>query len=482
MNKELLGIILAPLLAALAALAEPNAKRRPWLLPAAATIHSLLTLRLLVHPPAPAPGAWLSVDALGLVLLATASSLFLGCSIYGGEYLRRRKERDNRLFVACYLFMLAASSVVAASRHLGLMWVAMEATTLSAAPLINFKHNDRSLEATWKYLIMGGVGIGLALLGTYFLALAASGPTKGACTLHLDDLLALGPGLSISWLRGAFIFVLVGYGLKMGLAPLHSWKPDAYGEAPGMAGAALAGVTTGCAFLGLLRLYQVCAAAGQSGFAKDLLVFMGLLSVATAAVFMVSQKDFKRLLAYSSVEHMGLLVLGLGLGGVGIFAALLHLVNNALAKGLLFLTAGNIHRAFGDKTLNRVHGALRRVPVSAALFLIGFIAITGSPPFGLFLSEFLLLKAAVVAGRWGVALAVAGFLGVIFIGMAGTALSVTQGEPPDEPVRPGHGDSILTTAVPGAFALAVLILGLHVPAWLTTRLSAAAALLGGGDP
>ncbi len=482
MSKELLGIILVPLLAAFAALAEPNARRRPWLLPAAAAIHSLLALRLLIHPPPPSPGAWLSVDALGLVLLATASVLFLGCSIYGVEYFRRRKERDNRLFVACYLFMLSASSVVAASRHLGLMWVAMEATTLSAAPLIHFKRSDRSLEATWKYLIMGGVGIGLALLGTYFLALAGSGPAQGACTLHIDDLMALGPSLSVSWLKGAFIFVLVGYGLKMGLAPLHSWKPDAYGEAPGMAGAALAGVTTGCAFLGLLRFYQICAAAGQSGFAKDLLIFMGLLSVATAAVFMVSQKDFKRLLAYSSVEHMGLLVLGLGLGGVGIFAALLHLVNNGLAKGLLFLTAGNIHRAFGDKTLNRVHGALRRVPVSAALFLIGFIAITGSPPFGLFLSEFLLLKAAVAAGRWGVALAVVGFLGVIFVGMAGTALSVTQGEPPGEPVRSGHGDSILTTAVPGAFALAVLILGLHVPAWLTERLSAAAALLGGGNP
>ncbi|MDD5304732.1 MAG: proton-conducting transporter membrane subunit, partial [Elusimicrobia bacterium] len=427
---------------------------------------------------APAPGAWLSLDALGLLLLSVSSVLFLGCSIYGVEYLRRRKDRDNRLFVACYLFMLSTSSVVAASRHLGLMWIAMEATTLSAAPLINFKHNDRSLEATWKYLIMGGIGIGLALLGTYFLALAAPG-SAGGYNLYLDDLLALGPYLSVPWLKGAFIFMLVGYGLKMGLAPLHSWKPDAYGEAPGMAGAALAGVITGCSFLGLLRIYQVCLAAGQLDFAKDLLVFMGLLSLATAAVFMVSQRDFKRLLAYSSVEHMGLLVLGLGIGGGGIFAALLHFVNNGLGKGLLFLAAGNIHRAYGDKTLDRVHGALRRVPVSATLFLIGAFAITGSPPFGLFLSEFMLLKSAVTAGRWGVALAVAGFLGVIFVGMVGAALSVAQGAPPDQPVRAGHGDSILSTAVPGAFALALLVLGLYIPAWLTARLAAAAALLGG---
>ncbi|NNN05110.1 MAG: hydrogenase [Elusimicrobia bacterium] len=479
---ELLAIILVPFLAALAALAWPDNESRPRLLPAAAAVHSLLTLRLLINPPLAAPGAWISLDALGLLVLALSSAVFLGCSIYGVEYLRRRQERDNRLFVACYLFMLSASSVVAAGRQLGLMWIAMEATTLSAAPLIHFKRSDRSLEATWKYLIMGGVGVGLALLGAYFLALSASGSAGGAYTLQLDDLLALGPRLTTAWLKGAFIFSLIGYGLKMGLAPLHSWKPDAYGEAPGMAGAALAAVLTGCAFLGLLRVYQVCVAAGQLEFMKSLLIFMGLLSLATAAVFMVSQKDFKRLLAYSSVEHMGLLVLGLGLGGGGLFAALLHFINNGLGKGLLFLTAGNIHRAFGDKTLDRVHGALRRVPVSAALFLIGFIAITGSPPFGLFLSEFLLLKAAVTAGRWGVALAVAGFLGVIFLGMAVAALSVTQGEPPAEPLRPGQGDTILSTMAPGVFALALLVLGLHIPAWLTARLTGAAALLGGTAP
>ncbi len=482
MSVEILGIIVVPFLAALVALAWSDNARRPWLLPAAATVHALLTLRLLIQPPLPASGAWISLDALGLVLLGTSSALLWGCSIYGVEYLRRRKERDNRLFTACYLFMLSASSVVAVSRQLGLMWIAMEATTLSAAPLIHFKRSDRSLEATWKYLIMGGVGVGLALLGTYFLALSASGAAGGSYTLQLDALLALGPRLSIPWLRGAFIFILIGYGLKMGLAPLHSWKPDAYGESPGMAGAALATVLTGCAFLGLLRVYQVCVAAGQLEFMKGLLVFMGLLSLGTAAVFVISQKDFKRLLAYSSVEHMGLLVLGLGIGGGGLFAALLHFINNGLGKGLLFLTAGNIHRAFGDKTLDRVHGALRRVPVSAALFLIGFIAITGSPPFGLFFSEFLLLKAAVAAGRWGVALAAAGFLGVIFIGMAVTALSVAQGVPPDEPVLPGHGDSILTTVVPGAFAAALLVLGLYIPAWLTARLAAAAALLGGVAP
>lgn len=478
---ELIVLIVAPLLAALAALAWSDSERRPLLLPAASGVHSALTLRLLLAPPPPAPGGLLSLDALGLLLLGVMSALFLGCSIYGVDYLRRRPERDNRLFVACWLFMLSSASVVAASRHFGLLWVAMEATTLAAAPLIHFKRSDRSLEATWKYLIMGGIGVGLALLGTYFLALAGAG-RAGGYALQLDDLLALGPRLSAPWLKGAFVFMLVGYGLKMGLAPLHSWKPDAYGEAPGMAGAALAGVLTGCSFLGLLRVYQVCLAGGQLEFVKGLLIFMGLLSLATAAAFMLGQKDFKRMLAYSSVEHMGLLVLGLGIGGTGIFAALLHFINNGLGKGLLFLTAGNIHRAYGDKTLSRVHGALRRVPVSATLFLIGVFAITGSPPFGPFFSEFLMLKSAASAGRWGIALAAAVLLGVIFIGMADTALSMTQGEPPAEPARPDQGDSLLLTLAPAAFAAGLLVLGLWIPAWLTARLGAAAALLGGGTP
>lgn len=478
---ELPGIILLPFLAALAALLWPDGRRRPWLLPLAAAGHSLLFLRLALHPPRPVAGAWLALDPLGLLLLGLCSALFLGCSVYGVEYLGRRPERDNRLFTACLLFMQASASVVAASRHLGILWVAMEAATLAAGPLIHFKRSDRSLEATWKYLIMGSVGIGLALLGTFFLALAATGPNGGANALHLDALLAQGPALSPSWLKGAFIFILVGYGTKMGLAPLHSWKPDAYGEAPGLAGAILSGVVTSCAFMGILRVYQVCAAAGQADFAGSLLVFMGVLSLGTAAIFMISQRDFKRLLAYSSVEHMGLLVLGLGLGGAGIFAALLHLVNNALAKGVLFLTAGNIHRAYGHKTLDHARGALRRVPASAGLFLFGFLAITGAPPFAPFISEFALLRAAASGGRWGIVLAIAGFLAVIFLGMAGTVLSLVQGEPPAE-TEPGHRDTLFMVLPPGAFALAVLALGLYLPAWMTGGISRAAALLSGASP
>lgn len=473
----LLGTIFLPLAFALIAWIWPDGKTRPWLLPIAATGHSLLVLRLGINTPPVIPGAWISLDPLGLILLGATSVVFLLCSIYGLDYLRQRNERDNRLFVSCFLLTLSGASLTASSRHLGLLWVAMEATTLAAAPLIYFKQSDRSLEATWKYLMMGSVGIGLALLGTFFLSLAASVAVSGGVPLHLDTLIALGPKLSAPWLKGSFILILVGYGVKMGLSPLHFWKPDAYGEAPGMVGAILASVLTACSFIGILRFYQICQAAGEGVFARGILIFMGLLSLTTAAIFVVSQRDFKRLLAYSSVEHMGILALGIGIGGAGIFAALLHLINNALAKGLLFLTAGNIHRSYGDKTLDHVHGALRRVPISAALFLLGFLAITGSPPFGPFISEFSILTAAATSGRWKIVLGFAALTAIIFIGMASTALSVVQGEAPDEKDIPLHHDRFLMTFAPGAFAAMVLIMGVYIPTWLYTDLSRAAALL-----
>ncbi|MBI4422512.1 MAG: hydrogenase [Elusimicrobia bacterium] len=472
-------LIAIPAAAGALSLLVASDARRPWLLPFAFALHASIVASCWIGPPAPALHGLLALDELGLLVISLATVLLLVCSIYCLEYLRLRETRGERVFTACLCFILAAVSLVALSRHLGLLWVGMEAATLAAAPLVHFNRNARSLEATWKYLMLGSMGIGLALLGTFFLALSAA---AGGQSDHLliDALLANAGSLSKPWLKGAFVFILVGYGTKMGLAPLHAWKPDAYGEAPGVAGAVLAGVVTACPFLGILRVLQICSAAGLGSFARELLVLMGLLSMATAAAFILGQRDFKRMLAYSSVEHMGILALGIGLGPAGSFPALLHLVNNALAKGVLFLTAGNIHRAFGGKTLDDVQGALARVPISAALFLTGFIAVTGSPPFGPFISEFGILRAAVEGGSWGVAVGFVALLAVIFIGLAKTSLSVVYGKPKDAPKGPVLGDSPMLVAAPLALAAAVLFLGLHLPAWLTDTLAGAARLVNRG--
>ena len=472
-----IALFVAPLLFALVAFALPSWRARSWLVPAGAGVHlALVLVALLRGVEVSAFTGWLALDKLGRVALPLVSGLFFACSLYVPTYLGLRPERPNRVFCGALLAFLGMMTLIIESHHLGLMWVALEANTLVSAPLLYFNENPRSLEATWKYLLIGAVGIALALLGSFFLAYAALHAGRHG-TLVLDDLIRDAPLLSRPWLHTAFVVLFVGYGTKMGLAPMHTWKPDAYGEAPGLVGALLAGGLTTCAFVALLRFYSICAAAGEGAFARDLMVAIGLLSMAVAGVFMARQRDYKRMLAYSSVEHMGILVLGMGLGGLAAFGSILHLVNNALAKGVMFMAAANIHRAFGDKTIDGVSGALRRVPASGALFLAGFFAVTGSPPFGPFLSEFTILRGAIATGRYGVAAAFLVLLFVVFVGMGGTVLAVAQGKPRDDLRDTGFHDTVGTTVPALLLLVAVIVLGLWVPPAIEHAVSDAATFV-----
>jgi hydrogenase-4 component F len=471
-------LIIVPLVGALAAFVAPSDRPRPWIVAATATVHTAITLAVVgMGDQDVFSSLWLRLDALGRLVLLVVSTLFLVCAVYAIGYLRGRPERPNRIFCTALLGFLAMTSLVALAQHLTILWVGMEATTLVTAVLLYFNQNRRSLEATWKYLMIGSVGIALALLGTLFLAYAAL-IGLGEPVLLFPTLVRRAGELPSPWVRTAFVFLLVGYGTKMGLAPLHTWKPDAYGEAPGVVGALLAGGMTTSAFLALLRVYRIVDAAGEGAFARELLIGFGLLSMATAAAFMIRQRDFKRLLAYSSVEHMGILVLGIGLGGAGIFAALLHTVNNALTKGVLFLAAGNIHRAYESKRLDDVTGALRRLPVSAGLFLAGFFAITGSPPFGPFVSELQVLVAAMSDGRWAISAAYLILLAVIFVGMGTTVLAVVQGDPPEGETKAIHESWLKTLPIAACLAL-VLLMGVWIPSRISDLLHDAARLLGG---
>jgi hydrogenase-4 component F len=354
------------------------------------------------------------------------------------------------------------TTVVTLAQQLALLWVAMEGATLSTAMLIYFNRNPRSLEAAWKYLMIGSVGIALALLGSLFIGYAAFLGARGEASLLFQDLLAQSGGLSRPWIRAGFVLLLVGYGTKMGLAPLHTWKPDAYGEAPGLIGALLAGGMTNCAFLALMRIFRITVAAGEGAFARELLIGIGLLSMAVAAVFMAGQRDFKRMLAYSSVEHMGILVVGIGVGGLAALGSLLHVISNALTKIILFLSAGNIHRSYGSKQVEAVSGAMNRLPVSGSFFLIGFLAITGSPPFGPFISEFTIVNGAIQAGHFFTAGLFLLFLILIFVGMGATVLPVVQGIPSGK-VDTGFRDSFLKTAPMFVSLALVLMMGIWIP-------------------
>jgi hydrogenase-4 component F len=474
-----LALVLVPLALAAVAVALPSERRRPWLVPLGGLVHLGLVLDALRADDVDALGGWLRFDPLGRIGLAFLSLLFFLCALYVPGYLALSRERSNRVFCGSLLALLGAMTLVVEAHHVGLMWVALEATALAAAPLLYFHRNRRSLEATWKYLLVGSVGIALALLGSLFLAYAAFRAGL-ATSLRFEDLVRDAPGLSRPWLHAAFVLLLVGYGTKMGLAPMHTWKPDAYGESPGVVGALLAGGLGSCAFLALLRFYRICSAAGDIAFARHVMLVIGLLSMAVGGVFMARQRDFKRMLAYSSIEHMGILVVGMGIGGGAVFGALLHMVNNGLTKGVLFLAAGNIHRAYGSKLAGHVSGALRRVPVSGALFLAGFLAITGSPPFGPFLSELTILRAAVDSGQLAVAGLFLGLLFLVFVGMAATVLAVVEGEAPSD-VRPEvYRDGILTVAPAIACLTLVLLLGVWVPPPVTGLLASAASFLDGG--
>jgi hydrogenase-4 component F len=327
-------------------------------------------------------------------------------------------------------------------------------------------------------VLLCSVGIALALLGNFFLAVAATQPDGTVLPLVVGDLVRDGPQLHQAWLKAAFLLLLVGYGTKMGLAPLHTWLPDAHSEAPSLVSALLSGALLNCAFLGIVRALQVCAAAGHLPFGRDLLVGFGLLSMAVAAVFLVGQTDYKRLLAYSSVEHMGILALGVGLGGSGTFGALLHAVNHSLTKAMLFLVAGNILTAYQSKSTIEVRGVLRVVPVSGLLWVAGLLAITGSPPFGTFLSEFTILKAAFDQGRNGVAIAYLVFLAIIFVGVATAGLGMAQGTPAEGKHRPTEPESPWAVLSPALLGALVLMLGLYLPPVLGRTVREAARTLG----
>jgi hydrogenase-4 component F len=490
----LMSIVLVPFILGLVALAIPWKGIRRALLIIGAIGHSIMTaVSGLTQKTAPASGAWIGLDATGFLFLSITSVLFLAVSIYTVGYLGRdsdSKVRDSvegflfsnepeMIFISCLLLFLASMSMVCISRDMGLLWVAIEATTLVSAPLISFHSHHRSLEATWKYLLICSVGIALALLGNYFLAYAGHGKTH----LNLDNLIAGAAALDQPWLKASFLMLLVGYGTKMGMVPMHTWLPDAHSEAPSMVSALLSGALLNCAFLGILRAHSILSAAGLHLFSGELLVFFGLLSMAVAAAFMIRQTDYKRMLAYSSIEHMGILALGVGLGGLAGKGAMLHAVNHSLTKGLLFLVSGHILFTYRTKKIHDVRHVLRTAPLTGVLWLTGFLAITGAPPFGIFLSEVTILKGMLDSGRWIVAVSYLLVLAMIFIAMARVVIPMAFGLPDREkavnPISVNPKEPVWFAGPAIAMAVAILALGLYVPGAIWNFLGKAAALTGG---
>lgn len=471
-------LILVPLIGAAGAAAWPNDKTRPWFMPVVGLVHTFLSFWLLISPPPISNDAWFGYDPLARAVLPAVSLLFLVCSSYGVSYLQLRSERSNRVFVALLLAVLGLLSAGHQARHLGFLWIATEGVTLAAVPLIHFNGTARAFEATWKYLLVGGTGIALSLLGSFCLGYASlSGGGTGDLTF--TALVSHGSNMSPQWTLAAWVLLLAGYGTKMGLAPMHTWKPDAYGEAPGIVGALLAGGVTTVAFTAILRVRSVVAAAGMGATADRTLLAIGLFSMIIAALFLLGTRDFKRMLAYSSVEHMGILAIGAALGPPGAFAAIFHIWSNSLTKGALFLSAGNIRRAAGARTTDEVSGMMLVTPHSAALFITGMFAVTACPPFGPFFSELRIVRAAFDANHLGAATLFLGCLLFAFFGLTRLVFAIVDGRPRTATRENGRRfPETRSVIIPPLLLLGLsLWLGLATPDLLTNAWSAAVGQL-----
>ena len=439
----------------------------------------------------PSLDAWFGFDNLSIIFLMLTSVLFCGASFYCIQYLydesfhiEKDKEKGKgfsgeAIFSGCFLLFLSTMTIVIASQHLALLWVGIEATTLASAPLVYFHKTKKSLEATWKYLLICSMGIALALLGIFFLAVSNNSQQD----LLLMKMIANAKMMNVPWLKAAFLLLFVGYGTKMGLAPFHTWLPDAHSEAPSVVSALLSGALLNCAFLGILRVYQICIAAGMQLYCREIFIVFGILSIIVAAVFILRQSDYKRMLAYSSVEHMGIITLGIGLGGVGVFGALISMVGHSLTKAGLFFVAGNILSYFKTKKIAKITGLLSgRMHWSGVLWFTGFLLITGMPPSGIFLGKFIILKEALSKGDYLISFIFLSALAIVFIGMAQIFISMTQGES-QFGVKSIRGEKktkfFLRTLMPGLFFILAIGVGLYFPDWLSRALELAAKGLGG---
>jgi hydrogenase-4 component F len=484
----LIAIIAIPFVCALISWCIPaDLPRRILLVAVSATVLGM-ALSFWVVQPEPALGGLLSLDPMGRLVLTMTCLLFFAASIYGVAYLKHEETGPRRdfhqglhfynapeaVFTACLLLFLSAAVLAPVTRHFGLLWVGIETTTLVSAPLIYFHRHRRSLEATWKYLLICSVGIALALIGNLLLDISMQAKGYVADEMTVDALVNNASNIHPEWFKAAFVFLLIGYGTKMGIAPMHTWLPDAHSEAPSLVSALLSGALLNCAFLGIFRACEVGIAAGMSDFTSDILIFFGFLSMLTAAMFIVHLGDFKRILAYSSVEHMGILLIALGVGLEASRGGVLHMFGHSLVKAALFLLAGNILAKYHTKSSHDITGLFRVLPFTGFFWLAGILAITGTPPFSIFISEFSILQGLLHRGHGWLAFLYLALLGIIFVGMLTPVMRMCLGKAPHgiHPVR----ENPLFVVPPACLLLLALGLGMIMPGWFSQALDMAAAL------
>ena len=371
--------------------------------------------------------------------------------------------------------------LVALANNLGILWVAIEGTTLASVFLVMFYGRETSLEAAWKYAIIGGVGLSMALFGTiltYYSAHQVSG-TDTLAGLNWSVLAGSAAQFDKATMRLAFILILLGYGTKAGMAPMHTWKPDAYSEAPIPGAAMLATGVLNCALYGLVRFYILSSKCLGPQFGSHLLITFGLLSMGVAVPFILVQKNFRRLLAYSSIDHSGIMVLALGFGGpLGILGMLLHMTFHSVTKPLLFFCAGNVQQHLKTDLFQKAKGGLiHSMPLTGAAFLMVTLAVTGSPPFSFFQSEFTVLRAGFSGGYFVLVVFFVSFLVLIFSGFLVHIANLVLG--PDPALPPAETCRWKKFSIVGLAAV-IIVMGFWIPAPLFALIQSAVGIVTGG--
>lgn len=414
-------------------------------------------------------GPFLHADALSAWLDLLIGIVGGTGTLYAVGYVGVRVDRGHlslkrfQRFFCLFDLYLAAMLLAVNLENVALMWIAIEASTLSAALLIGFERSKEALEAGWKYVILSSVGIALALFGTilvYYSSEQVLGVSSEA--LRWTELYRVAESLDPMAMKVAFIFILIGYGTKAGVAPMHTWLPDAHAEAPTPVSAMLSANMLSVAVYAILRFKSIADRAVGAGFSGRLLIGLGLLSVAVSAAFLLVQRDYKRLFAYSSIEHIGIVLIGFGVGGAGVFAGAWHLLNHALAKSTAFYGSGLVLLRHEHKLLERVPGLLRQMPVAGAAILAAGIALAGLPPFGLFVSEVMIAAGAYAVGPMG-ASAFLAILAVAFATLLYQVLRMVLGVPVEVGKELGRQCRTFSTLAVGINLAALGAIGLQVP-------------------
>ena len=496
MNERLVGgllavILLAPLGAVLGCLLTRRPRPAEFLNLAAAVAVFAAALLLLPRALAATLTFWdgyLIVDALGAWVLLSVASVYLLSSIYAIGYMRRL-DQEGRLhrFYALFAGFALTTLCGPLMNNIGVYWIAIELTTLVSTFLVCFELGRDSIEAAWKYIVVVSAGISLALLGIILFYWGGSLHLGATYDLTWATLRGVAPRMNPTLALAAFLLVLVGFGTKVGLAPMHTWLPDAHSEGPAPVSAMLSGALLNTAMIGIVRFLQVADAGRLGDLPRLVTVAIGAFSLFIAALLIVRQRGVKRLMAYSSVEHMGIMTLGFGFGGpLGIAGALYHMLGHSLNKSLMFFGAGDAMHAFHTRRISRIHHVLRSMPVSGLLWLAGAVAITGAPPFSLFLSELTIMRAGLRGPNGWAVLVMLPLLIVIFVGFLNHFRAMYFGEHAPTPAG-AAGSPPTTTAgsresvwcvLPMWLALVpLLVLGLWWPSAISRYFAAVAAQL-----